>query len=108
MHSMGSGATMASSRRQKVRVYWRRGAVSVEVALGTLSARRLMSDMVGLLLVDDLAPDPRVGPDSSRTAGVALSGSRGDFRSDWGPWTTHLGVATARMTTWLAHDLEPA
>src|SRR5512133_2652653 len=99
MHSMGSGATMASSRRQKVRVSWRRGAVS---------ARRRMSDMVGLLLVDDLAPEPRVGPDSSRTAGVALSGSRGDCRADWGPCTTHLGVATARMTTWLAHDLEPA
>src|SRR5215211_5097294 len=47
MHSMGSGATMARRSRQKVRASRRRGAILVEVAIGTLSARRLVSDMFG-------------------------------------------------------------
>ena len=66
MHSMGSGATMASRSRQKVRVSRRRGAVLVKVTLGMLSARRLVSDIVGsswLMILLSIPESVRIPPE---------------------------------------------
>ena len=90
-----------------MRVSRRRGAVLVKVTLGTLSARRLVSDIVGsswLMILLSIPESVRILP-NGRGCSVEKPG---DFRCDWGSSTTHLGVVTRRMTTWLAHDLEPA